>query len=88
MEKNLTETIQELDKLKDINQQQLTEVMALKQAVSAKDEESQKRQSMLEEKIKELEVLRDNMNGQYGKLALVIRGRYSLDHFRYVVRYM
>lgn len=53
----------ELDKLKDINEQQLSEVIVLKEEVTAKDEESQKRQSMLEEKIKELETLRDNMNG-------------------------
>ena len=54
----MAETNSELERLKEESALKDEEITVLKAAVSEKDEESQKRQSMLEEKLSELERLR------------------------------
>ena len=54
----MSEKVTEMDRLKDDLALREEEITVLKTAMSEKDEESQKRQSMLEEKLSELERLR------------------------------
>ena len=54
----MSEKVTEMDRLKEDLVLREEEITVLKTAMSEKDEESQKRQSMLEEKLSELERLR------------------------------
>ena len=58
LDTKISETQTELEKLREDNALKEEEIAVLKTAMSEKDEESQKRQSMLEERLNELERLR------------------------------
>ncbi len=58
LDTKMSETQTELEKLREDNALKDEEIGLLKTAMSEKDEESQKRQSMLEERLSELERLR------------------------------
>ncbi|XP_076094984.1 formin-like protein 3 isoform X3 [Mytilus galloprovincialis] len=58
LEKQLSEATNEIEELKDLLARHESEVNELRQIVNEKDEESKKRQSMLELKLKEMEQLK------------------------------
>lgn len=62
LDTKISETQTELEKLREDNALKEEEIAVLKTAMSEKDEESQKRQSMLEERLNELERLRAGMS--------------------------
>jgi hypothetical protein len=63
LEKSINDSMQEVDRLRELTDQQEKEISFVTDTLREKENETNKRESMFEEKLLEMEKLRDNMKG-------------------------